>query len=429
MVKRVCGSDAVIVRTRTFKKGGFFGLGAQNVAEITVRQDSLTGRAKQNNLVANRLQKAYVSGRKTQQNAGSESLADRITKVDDIAELSAADGRYTRSLTGAPGGAQKTNTADRAVSVQKNELALQVKSEISDLRSLVQNLVKEQRQLHTPQMPEQLFDLYLDLIQREVGEEIAREMIAEIQKEMTGNQLLSFDLVKQRLIDIMDSMIQVAGPVCRNVDDTARIVALIGPTGVGKTTTIAKLAANFKLRQNRRVGLITIDTYRIGAVDQLRTYAKIIDVPLRVVLTPAELKEAVAEMTDMDYVLIDTAGRSQHDRLKVKELQTFLDAAQPHEVHLVLSTTTNQASMVSAVEQFKKLGVNRLILTKLDEAISFGVILSAMKKIDAALSYVTMGQNVPDDIEVCTGRKLAQLLLGNRSAENNESRLPQRSAV
>jgi len=261
-------------------------------------------------------------------------------------------------------------------------------------------------------MPEQLFDLYLDLIQKEVADEIAREMIVQVQKEMTGNQLLNANLVRKRFIDIIDHMITATGPIQLNPDHTARVVALIGPTGVGKTTTIAKLAANLKLRQNKKVGLITIDTYRIGAVDQLRMYAQIIDVPLKVVLTPAELKEAVAVLADMDVILLDTAGRSQNDDLKIQELKTFLDAAAPHEIHLVLSGTSHQSNMLSAAERFKPLGVDRLILTKLDEAIGFGVVLSVMRKVNASLSYVTTGQDVPDDIEVGNGRKLAQMLLG-----------------
>jgi flagellar biosynthesis protein FlhF len=220
-------------------------------------------------------------------------------------------------------------------------------------------------------------------------------------------------------------MVNTAGPVCENITGRARTVALIGPTGVGKTTTIAKLAANFKLRQNKKVGLITIDTYRIGAVDQLRTYAQIIDVPLRVVVTPNDLAEAIEMMSDMDVILIDTAGRSQTDKLKIRELQTFLDAAAPDEVHLVLSTTTHHAHMLSAAEEFSKLGVDRIILTKLDEAIGFGVVLSVLRNLDASLSYITTGQDVPDDIEVGSGRELARKLLGLASINNNKNEIQQ----
>ncbi len=189
---------------------------------------------------------------------------------------------------------------------------------------------------------------------------------------------------------------------------------MIGPTGVGKTTTIAKLAANLKLRQNRKVGLITIDTYRIAAVEQLRTYAQIIHVPLRVVMTPDELSAAIDEMDDLDAILIDTAGRSQRNVERLDELKEFLDAAAADEVHLVLSTTANVKNLQAAMDRFGSLGANKLILTKLDEAVSFGMILSIVKRMDAALSFVTTGQDVPDDIEVGQGRRLAQRILGGQ---------------
>lgn len=385
-VKREIGPDAVIVNTRTYSRGGFFGLRAKTVVEVTARQgqkESLAAPA--------------ARGRN----------AERLRRLYSVSETK-------KSLPGTPRIPENPLSSGSAAGILADPLRgnEEIKQEISKIHNLVENLVKEQRQLHAPQMPDQLFDLYLDLIQKEVADEIAREMVAQVQKEMTGNQLLNANLVRKRFIDIIDQMIAATGPIQLNPDRTARVVALIGPTGVGKTTTIAKLAANLKLRQNKKVGLITIDTYRIGAVDQLRMYAQIIDVPLKVVLTPAELKEAVAVLADMDVILLDTAGRSQNDDLKIQELKTFLDAAAPHEIHLVLSGTSHQSNMLSAAERFKPLGVDRLILTKLDEAIGFGVVLSVMRKVNASLSYVTTGQDVPDDIEVGNGRKLARMLLG-----------------
>ena len=182
------------------------------------------------------------------------------------------------------------------------------------------------------------------MIQHEVADEIAREMITHVQRDMTGNQIMSADLVRQKLVKVMDDMISTAGPISHNLNGRARVVTLIGPTGVGKTTSIAKIAANLKLRSGKKVGLITIDTYRIGAIDQLRMYAQIIDVPLKVVLTPSELRDTVESMRDsVDVILIDTAGRSQNDELKIKELKTFIDAAEPDEVHLVLAGTANHS--------------------------------------------------------------------------------------
>jgi flagellar biosynthesis protein FlhF len=205
------------------------------------------------------------------------------------------------------------------------------------------------------------------------------------------------------------------GGVARSTSGTGcRSICLIGPTGVGKTTTIAKLAAAFKLRQKQKVGLITIDTYRIAAVDQLRTYANIIGVPLKVVLTPTELMAAMKEMADCDTVLIDTAGRSHADQLKLNELTQFIAAGKPSEVHLVLSSTTTQEAMEAALERFSGVRVDQIIFTKLDEAVSFGVLLNVARIAARALSYLTTGQDVPDNIEVGQPRRLARLILGEK---------------
>lgn len=389
-VKRHCGNDAVIINTRTFAQGGIMGLGGRKVVEITARPN-ISDQAKSHQL-ANHLRRAYSTG-----------LSD-TPPVDKKAEI--ADLPLSRNL----------RASQPFSSEPSGELAGysggQLQKDLHNIRALVEDLVRDQRKLHAPQMPAQLFDFYLQLIQREVADEIARDLLNQVQEELTGNQLDSIDLVRQKIIAAMDKMFDTSGPICLNLNGSARVVALIGPTGVGKTTTIAKLAADFKLCRNKEVGLITIDTYRIGAVDQLRMYAQIIDVPLKVVLTPDELAEAIELMRDKDLILIDTAGRSQNDELRIKELKSFLDAARPDEVHLVLSGIAHQSHMLSAAEKFVQLGVNRIILTKLDEAVSFGVILSVLRKFEASISYITTGQNVPDDIEVGSGRNLAQRLLG-----------------
>ena len=392
-VKREIGPDAAIVRTRTFKRGGVFGLGARTIVEVTAGP-SCTVSPRRRPMGNQRLQQIYSAPARPKRNSTiSDGVKNNLTEAPPAAAANA-------------------------------DIHGDIKHQIVDLRRLVESLVKEQRHLHEPQMPEQLFDIYLDLIQKEVAEEVARELINHVQQELTGNQVSNAQIIRQRLVQIMDQMINTAGPIARNLDGSARVVALIGPTGVGKTTTIAKLAADFKLRQNKEVGLITIDTYRIGAVDQLRMYAEIIDVPLKVVLTPVELTEAVTLMGDLDLVLIDTAGRCQNDQIKIRELQTFLNAASPHEIHLVLAGTAHHSHILSAAEKFKSLGVNRLILTKIDEAINFGVLLSVMKKIETSLSYITIGQDVPDDIEVGDSNRLARLLLGLETlSEQPESML------
>ena len=161
-------------------------------------------------------------------------------------------------------------------------------------------------------------------------------------------------------------------------------MALVGPTGVGKTTTIAKLAANYRLREKQRVGLITVDTYRVAAVEQLRTYADIIDLPMEVVATPREMREAVARMRNLDLVLMDTAGRSPRDEIRIQELRSLLTEAEADDVHLVLSATAGTKSLAATAEKFADVGTTALLLTKLDEATSLGHLVSLSRRVRSA---------------------------------------------
>ena len=162
------------------------------------------------------------------------------------------------------------------------------------------------------------------------------------------------------------------------------------------------------------MALITIDTYRIAAVEQLRTYANIIGLTLHVVTTLDEMRQALEECRDADAVLIDTAGRSQRDGEKLDQLKAFLDVASPHETHLVLSSTCSQPVLMEAVERFSEVRTDRIIFTKLDEAVSFGVLVNVARKVNKQLSYVTTGQEVPHQIEPGQGERLAGLILGEK---------------
>ncbi len=183
---------------------------------------------------------------------------------------------------------------------------------------------------------------------------------------------------------------------------------------MGKTTTIAKLAAMYKLRHGKRVGLITADTYRIAAVDQLRTYANIIGLPLKVATTPGDVAVGLAELDDQDVVLLDTAGRSHADAARLTELAAVLGAAAPHETHLVLCAAAAETAMSAALRRFALLRPDRLVFSKLDEAEALGCLPNLVALPEAAslrLSYVTTGQEVPDQIELADARKLARRIL------------------
>lgn len=375
-VKAALGGDAVILHTRKFQRRRWLGLRSQEVVEITA------GRG------------VNVPPRRPQ------------SKVP----VTAPAPRAARQQPPAPQNLLQTPAASSAI-------VLGLTKEMGDLKSMVMELVKETRAQRAPQVPEDLFDHYVTLIQNQVAEELAGEIVKNLQSHVRPEHLKNPAFVREKLAEQLERMLPISGPISRTKTTGPHVVALIGPTGVGKTTTIAKLAANLKLREGRRVGLITLDTYRIAAVDQLKKYADIIGSPLRVVTTPDDLRQAVAAMNDCEFILIDTAGRSPTDALKLNELKNFLAAANPDEVHLVLSTTASEACIESAINRFGQVRVDKIIFTKLDEAVHVGTVLNVVRKVNKSLSYITTGQDVPDDIEVGRGRRLAQLILGQPSAE------------
>jgi flagellar biosynthesis protein FlhF len=221
------------------------------------------------------------------------------------------------------------------------------------------------------------------------------------------------DFVKDKLAEQLEKLIPVAGPIRRTKPAGAHVIALVGPTGVGKTTTIAKLAANLKVKEHRRVGFITIDTYRIAAVDQLKRYADILGAPLHVVHSADEIGGAIGQMSGIDFILIDTAGRSPNDTLKIGELRHFIRTAGADEVHLVLSMTSSRSSLELAAERFGDVNIDKVIFTKLDEAANTGLLPSLVRTMNKSVSYITTGQDVPADIEPANARRIAQLILGS----------------
>ena len=206
-------------------------------------------------------------------------------------------------------------------------------------------------------------------------------------------------------------------PVARPIEISAfprpHVILVIGVNGSGKTTTIAKLASRAKVHQRRKVGLITLDTFRIGAVDQLKQYAEIFKVPVQVVQDPAELEQAVgaARKAGDELVFIDSAGRSHRDELKMSELSEFLAVVPEAEVHLVLSTTTHLKTVGNIAERFAPVGFDRVILTKLDESVALGPLIGALVDIGVPISYVTDGQNVPKDIVPADPDRLVDIVM------------------
>ena len=191
-----------------------------------------------------------------------------------------------------------------------------------------------------------------------------------------------------------------------------RTLALIGPTGVGKTTTVAKLAADFLLNQGRKIALVTIDIYRIAAAEQLKVYGEIMQLPVDVVLSPEQLRQVLERHRDKDLILIDTAGRSPRDKAGIDELEKFIGEGSGVENHLVLSATTREQELFGAIRRFGRLPIDSLIFTKLDECEGLGSILNVHFKHDCPLSYLTNGQRVPEDLLPVDPRQLAGMVMG-----------------
>jgi len=249
-------------------------------------------------------------------------------------------------------------------------------------------------------------DAYSLLIEAGLDEGVA----ARLSREMDGMP------ADEGAYDVLFKTLAGGVQTGRGVSESGRRAAVfMGPTGVGKTTTIAKLAALFALRDNLKVGLFTLDTYRVAAVDQLRMYARIMDVPLEVLSSPRDIGPALRRHSDKDLVLIDTSGRSHRDAERMGELNAMFDCPEPISAYLMLSATTSTDVMKDTIDCYAGLPVDSLIFTKIDEGARYGNLYSALVHSGKPLSYITTGQQVPEDIEAATAEKMASLVLGRRA--------------
>lgn len=256
--------------------------------------------------------------------------------------------------------------------------------------------------------------LYNKMLDNEVNETYANQIIDEMEKASKPN--MPFD---HALANIYQKMIlkfgkpEAISPAAKG----PKVVFFIGPTGVGKTTTIAKIASKFSVEGKRKVALLTTDTYRIAAAEQLRTYADILEVPFRVIYTVEEIETALTDFKGYDYIFVDTAGHSHQNETQKATMNEFLhsiDGMVEKEVYLVLSATTKYRDLISIADSYKEMTEFKLIFTKLDETTTLGNLLNLKLYTGAPLSYITCGQNVPDDIEHFNPQKTVKLLLGGK---------------
>lgn len=416
-VKQDLGKDAVILHTRSFKSGGLFGLGARKMYEVTASINIRTAPAPKRQ--PNRTDQRRAEGAP----AGADASSDhRLATTLAVARAYGAGAAGRRSADAlAPAASHAATGASTSPLVTPARLApvspgasADLEAELASIKSMVARVLSTSANARCALMPDALQAMYLRLLEAEVSSQIADEIIAAVRDDLSAAQACDAPAVRDATLRRLASYIPVcaeSAAIARAADGRPFTVALVGPTGVGKTTTLAKLAATWKLRHGRRVGLITADTYRIAAVDQLRTYANIIGLPLHVASTPRDVAAACDALADYDCILIDTAGRSPSDTDRLDELRAFLGAARPHQTHLVLSSAASESGMLHAAERFRAVSPDRVIFTKLDEAVNFGVLVNVGRRVQAALSYITTGQEVPDTIEPGRADRIARLIL------------------
>lgn len=287
-----------------------------------------------------------------------------------------------------------------------------IESEIDELKTLVKQVIAQQNGLLSTESKEKssLDFLCQQLVDSEVDHSIARDLVNEVERDCFGENLSQAQA--HRLL--RDKIGRRLKPI--DFNGQKYIFCFVGSTGVGKTTTLAKLAAHYAIFKGKKVGLITLDTYRIGAVEQLRNYARLMDLPLEVVMSPRELGEALLKMKDMDYIMVDTAGRNSKNFIHIQELQSFSKVLPEPITFLCLSATTRWQDMQLITDNFKPVNYNALIFTKLDETSSFGSILNAVCHTTLPVAFLTNGQKVPEDLEISSVERLIDLILGGKGS-------------
>jgi len=257
--------------------------------------------------------------------------------------------------------------------------------------------------------------LYNTMLENEVDEKYANQIIEELGRNKKPN--MPFDYI---LANVYQKMILKFGKAegITAAEKGPKIVLFMGPTGVGKTTTIAKLASDFTMAEKKKVALLTADTYRIAAAEQLRTYANILEVPFRVIYMEDDVRQAFQDFYNYDFIFVDTAGHSHKNEEQMGNMQKLLSAVKEvgeYQTFLVLSATTKYRDLIRIAASYREITDYQLIFTKLDETLTFGNLLNLKLYADVPIAYVTCGQNVPEDIEKFNPQKTVKQLLGGKA--------------
>lgn len=418
-VKGELGPDALILSTRTVRKKKL-GILGKPMTEITAAVETTSPKG----LAGERRSTGRPSYSVHKQNLPPQ---DDIT-YDEIwqgADNSLSQAEKTPEHPAIP--KESPTALIREIQELKSQLKAtgfnSIQGELEDLKGLVLGLINNRSTRETDISSLNTTDrvattgadsfgpLNTELARLGINGEAALAITKLAAEKLTPLQIHTRKILHDFLMTTIPGKVKVSGPI---LPDTAgpKKVALIGPTGAGKTTTIAKLAAAHLTNYSDKVALVTIDTYRIAAVEQLKVYGEIMGLPVEVVMAPEQLHEVFARHQDKELILIDTAGRSPKDSVNIKELAAFLNQDYGTENHLVLSATTREKELRDTVKRFGELlRLHSFIFTKIDECDSLGTLLNIPVGCDYPLSYLTNGQRVPEDLMLADPRKVASLIM------------------
>lgn len=410
------GRDAVVLSTRPVNKGGFMGLFGKPALMVTaglLEEDRLREEAPIGDDLAQRVrafQQLLEAKAPSDQAKRDDATEHSVDLLDDRVEI---QGRLVAS--GAPAKARQAAQAYGEISTAKK--AVDPDDGLAkDVQRIQQTLAMVLKKLDEVEPPSNV-DRSDEVDDDELGRLRFRDLMvsADMTESFVDGFLDGYDgpWDERQFFKWVSS--QIGTPYGDNLEALGGPRTMfIGPTGVGKTTTIAKLAAISSLWEDRKVALATSDTYRIAAVEQLRTYAKILGVPVEVIFEPEDLLK-MRKRPDSDLILLDTAGRSQRDKRRVDEVRELYDAFEPNCVHLVISASSKFRDMIDVIKRMGTIPISNLIFTKIDETLTLGPVLEVALNFDIPVSFFTFGQNVPNDIEVASADKLVRMALGGEN--------------
>lgn len=401
--KQELGESAVVLNVKEIKPKGMFKMFKNSTYEVTVAMEE---------------KEKFANPMTTLNNAQKKPEGINLAADEEITiPKFKADGMEERRVTPLQGGVSQMKERTSESTNAGLEKRLENLSSILEKQLSVEERRKEEQAEPAVTNPEGIQFvkmLYRILLENDVNEKYVNQILDEAEKVFHNGSSVDYILsnVYQKLI------LKFGQPDTIDLSGKKpKIVFFIGPTGVGKTTTLAKIASKYKVEKEKKVAFLTADTYRIAATEQLRIYANILDAPMSIIYTEEEMNAAIERVSDYDVVFVDTAGfshRNESQREDMKKLIDGLDESYEKEVYLVLSATTKYKDLLDIVDIYREIADYKLIFTKLDETTTYGNILNIKLYSGAKLSYVAMGQNVPDDIEVFDTQKIVKQLLGGR---------------